>query len=505
MDISVLDWLERTAGEMPDKTAYASGNLELSFREVREQARRIGCGVGKRAASGSPVAVILDKEVTTISAFLGVVYSGRAYAPVDASLPDSRIGKILSCLRPSLIVTEERYSERIRAICEEAGVDAPLADAAELRESEADEAYLSGARERMVETDPLYVIFTSGSSGIPKGVATCHRSLMCYIDAYVRVMGLGPEDRIGNQSPLDYIAAVRDIYVPLYTGASDYLVPKNYFMQMDRLSEFMREHRITALGWSTSAIVLLTSFGITEGNAFDTVKKVCFSGSVMPGGVLRKWQQMLPEALFVNQYGPTEATASCTYWAADHVVAENEQIPIGKPYRDYRIYLLKEDGTEAGTGELGEICVGGPILALGYWNNPERTAKDFIPNPLNGAYGERIYKTGDIGEIREDGLLYFHGRKDRQVKHMGHRVELDEIEAAAAGIPEIGECSAAYNAEEGVLWLFYSGKATVKDIAVALRKQLPGFMVPRKIERLDALPKLPNGKTDLQALKARIG
>ena len=502
MDKCILDWLDRAAEQYPEKTAYASLAQSLTFREVREAARRTGSGILEMNLAPGPAAVILDKEVTTIAAFLGTACSGRAYAPVDASLPDSRIEKILSCLQPPLVITEEKYQERIRGLLEAAGVRAAVADAAELQSSEPDEALLAAAREQLTETDPLYAIFTSGSSGVPKGVITCHHSLMCYIDAYTRVMGIDENDRIGNQSPLDYIAAIRDIYLPLYTGASDWLIPKNYFMQPEKLAEFMDEKQITALGWSTSAIVLLTSFGITEGHGFDSVRKICFSGSVMPGGVLRKWQQMLPETLFVNQYGPTEATASCTYYVVDHPVEENESIPIGKPYRNYKILLLKEDGTEAGIGEEGEICVGGPILALGYYNNPEKTRQDFIQNPLNRAFDERIYKTGDIGEKKADGLLYFHGRKDRQVKMMGHRVELDEVESAAAVVPGIGECSAAYNHGQEALWLFYTGEATAKEITVGLRKQLPGFMVPRKMVRMEALPKLPNGKTDLKTLQS---
>ena len=501
---NVLEWLEKTADEYGSEIAYRSQNGYLTFLDVSNQAKRIGSGIGVLNVSESPVAVILDKEVTTITAFLGVVYSGRAYAPIDSSLPDARIEKILSCLQPSLIVTEAKYAERIRLLCKSARVSDRIADLNSLMNADIDEGYLFAIREKMVETDPLYIIFTSGSSGIPKGVITSHHSLMCYIEAYVEVMGIDRNDRLGNQSPLDYIAAIRDIYIPLYKGASSYLIPKNYFMQMDKLSELIREQRITALGWSTSAIVLLTSFGISENRSFYSVRKICFSGSVMPASVLRKWQQMLPDAVFVNQYGPTEATASCTYYVVDHLVDEDETIPIGKPYRNYRVLILKEDGTEAGIGEEGEICVGGPILALGYYHNMPKTREDFIQNPLNDAYEERIYKTGDIGEIRNDGLIWFHGRKDRQVKMMGHRVELDEIEAATSVIPNVKENAAVYNHERETLWLFYSGNASVKEISIGLRKQLPGFMVPRKIRQLDLLPKLPNGKTDLTTLKTIV-
>lgn len=505
MENNVLDWLEKTVSKYPDKVAFESLEKKITFHELELQAKRIGSRISEFDIPKTPIAVVLDKEVTTVSAFLGVVYSGRAYAPIDISLPEPRIEKILSCLRTPVIITETQYVEKLTELCKKTGIQTRILILSDMLDGEIQETKLSAIRQSMIETDPLYVIFTSGSSGIPKGVVTSHHSLMCYIDAYVGVMGIDDKDKLGNQSPLDYIAAVRDIYIPLLKGASSYLIPKNYFMQMDKLADVIEEEHITSLGWSTSALTVIASFGMPNEHKFASVKKVCFSGSIMHGGVLRKWQTMLPDALFVNQYGPTEATASCTYHVIDHLVEEDETIPIGIPYKNYKIILLKEDQTEAGIGEEGEICVSGPILALGYYNNLEKTHQDIIQNPLNTAYEELIYKTGDIGEIKEDGLLYFHGRKDRQIKHMGHRVELDEIDLAANSIAGVKECCSLYNAEEGAIWLFYGGETPLKDLVKELRNRLPGFMVPRKVKQLDALPKLPNGKIDMPTLKQMAG
>ena len=505
MENCVLDWLEKTVLQYPDKVAFESLEKRITFRELELQAKQIGSRIIELNAPPTPIAVVLEKEVTTISAYLGVVYSGRAYAPIDISLPESRIEKILSCLNASIVITETQYLEKVRMLCEKTRLHVKILVLSDMITGEIHEQMLSVIRKNMIKTDPLYIIFTSGSSGIPKGVITSHHSLMCYIEAYVGVMGISDKDKLGNQSPLDYIAAIRDIYIPLMNGSSTYLIPKNYFMQMDKLATLIEEKRITALGWSTSALSVLTSLGMTNEKRMQTVKKICFSGSIMHGGVLRQWQTMLPETLFVNQYGPTEATASCTYYVIDHVVEENEVIPIGKPYKNYKIILLKEDKTEAGLGEEGEICVSGPILALGYYNNLEKTHQDFIQNPLNTAYEELIYKTGDIGEMKSDGLLYFHGRKDRQIKHMGHRVELDEIEIAANSIFGIKESCTLFNSEEDTIWLFYSGETSLKNVVIELRTQLPGFMVPRKVKQLTELPKLPNGKTDMQSLKQLAG
>lgn len=306
---------------------------------------------------------------------------------------------------------------------------------------------------------------------------------------------------LGNQSPLDYIAAIRDIYLPLKTGCSTAIIPKEYFMEPNALFDYMNDKKVSSVGWSVSAFTILTSLGAFEEVGLKSLRKICFSGSVMPCRVLRKWQENLLEAHFVNQYGPTEATASCTYYSVDHLVEEDEVLPIGKAYDNYRVFLIDEHGNEPAVGEQGEICVCGPILALGYYNDPERTAAAFTLNLLNKAYPERMYRTGDYGRLDEDGILHFCGRMDRQIKHMGHRVELDEVEHAANVVEGVAESCVIYNKAKEVLILFYTGDCDRRSLALALRDELPGFMVPRKIKKLEQLPKLPNGKYDMKKLE----
>ncbi|MBQ9549935.1 MAG: amino acid adenylation domain-containing protein [Lachnospiraceae bacterium] len=480
---NVLDLLEDAAGKYTLKTAYSDQEKSISFEEVLLRARAVGTYLLKNNTGEGPVAVMLNRSVDTIVAFLGVVYSGHAYAPVGLDIPDERREKILKRLKPSFIINEEL----LPAIFEE----------------RIDRTLLDDKRRDILMTDPLYVIFTSGSGGDPKGVITSHLSLLNYIEGYAGVMGIDSDDVMAAQSPLDYIAAIRDIYVPLLTGAEDVLVPKEYFMQPDVLFDLLNEKRVSCIGWSTSAISILTKLKAFKDKKPEFLRKICFSGSVMNGAVLRKWQEELPDALFVNQYGPTETTASCTYYKLDHPVEEDEIIPIGLPYPDYRVFLLSEDDGPVKRGEEGEIAVAGAGVTLGYINDPERTAAAFTFNPLQSAFQERIYRTGDIGVFREDGLLIFHGRKDRQIKHMGHRVELDEIESAAAA-SGIERSAALYDGEKENLWLFYEGDTDVKTLSLSLREKLPGFMVPRKIRCVENLPLLPNGKTDFNALKSMI-
>lgn len=498
---NVLEWLEYSSAVCGEKVAYIEKNGDrLTFSQVIAGAKAIGCAL-KDIYEDTPIAVICGRHVKTIEAFLGVVYSGHAYAPIDGRLPRNRIETILTLLHPAAIVTDDEHCEMVDDIASELGINVSIYKLCELEQTDIDESYLLSVRERMVDTDPLYVIFTSGSTGKPKGVITSHQSLICYIEAYASVMNIESDDVMGNQSPLDYIAAIRDIYLPLYTQASSVIIPTEFFMQPDVLFEYMDSHGVTSVGWSVSAFTVLCSLGAFKGRGINRLKKVCFSGSIMPASTLGIWQSNLPDARFVNQYGPTEATASCTYYEVDHRVEEGEILPIGKPYKNYSVFLLDEHLEPVNSGEIGEICVSGPILALGYYNDAQRTETAFVLNPNSKGFPERMYRTGDYGRLREDGLLEFHGRMDRQIKYMGHRVELDEIECAAMKNPEVQECVALFEPNKEKLYLFYLGEIESRELVLRLREELPDFMVPRKIRKMDSIPKLANGKIDMTTLK----
>lgn len=498
MEITVLDWLDRTAGRLPDKTAFIDESGILTFDELQQIARQIGSQLLKYKKDRQPVVVMSGRHRLTPACFLGVVYSGNFYAPIDATMPVARLTQILQVIQSDVMIVDRDNMKTVEKL-EFRGTILILEELME--DTAVDEAGLERIRRKMSSDMPLYTIFTSGSTGVPKGVITSHYALMCYIEAVSEVLDIGEVDRLGNQSPLDYIAAIRDIYFPIKDGASTVILPKQYFAVPAKLFEALNQYQVTTLCWSTSALTIPVQMRAFEYEVPRFLKKVCFSGSVMPGRILKIWQEHLPDVLFVNQYGPTEATASCTYYVVKERVTEDTVLPIGKPYRQYQILLLDEQNQETLPGEIGEICILGPALALGYYGTPERSAQAFIQNPLNHAYRELIYKTGDLGRFREDGELEFHGRMDRQIKHLGHRVELSELERVAEEIEGVTESCALYDKEKEYLYLFYTGETQKKQISIEMRGKLPGFMVPRKIINLTEIPRLPNGKTDMVTLK----
>lgn len=500
MNHTVLSWIDRTVSLCPEKTAFTDSSSRLSFCELNQLTNSIGTYLANTVHAKSPVVVMCGRHVYTPAAFLGVVRAGCFYAPIDPTMPIPRLNQILSVIHAPVMVVDGQYADLARQL----NFSGNILVLEEIWNTPADPYLLEQRSNALLPTSPLYVIFTSGSTGTPKGVITSHEALMYYIESFCRVMIIDETDVLGNQSPFDYIAAIRDIYIPIRTGASTVIIPKTEFSIPTRLFDTLNRHRITTLCWSVAGLTLPVKLnGFREGRP-EYLRKVCFSGSVMPGKYLKIWQEQLPDVLYVNQYGPTEATASCTYYIVKEPVTDSTVLPIGKPFDNYGILLLKEDGTEAAQGELGEICVTGPCLALGYYGDPVRTAAAFQQNPCNPHYRELIYKTGDLGCLRRDGNLEFHGRKDRQIKHMGHRIELDEIEKNASEVPGIQECCALYDKERELLFLFYTGIAASRDIVLHFRATLPAFMVPRKLVKLDVFPRLPNGKTDMTALKNQM-
>ncbi len=309
MELSVLAYLENAVIQYKDRIAYRDKESQMTFLEFYQYTQSIGTSIASRTQPYSPVVVMTGRQIYTPACYLGIVQAGCFYAPMDAEMPVYRLNQILGVIQAGCMVVDREHLEKAQSL-EFKGHIFILED---ILQTPVDEKLLGMAHGELNETSPLYVIFTSGSTGVPKGVITSHHSLMCYMDAVDAVLQLSVEDVIGNQSPLDYIAAIRDIYLPLKTGASTLIIPKNEFAMPKQLFETLNTYRVTTLCWSAAGVELPAKLGAFECGKPEYLRKVIFSGSVISGKYLKVWQEHLPQVQFINQYGPTEATASCVH------------------------------------------------------------------------------------------------------------------------------------------------------------------------------------------------
>lgn len=500
MKRNVLEYLEYNAACFSEKTAVIDENKSYTYAELLSLSRRIGTAVAEKSDIRMPIAVLLEKSADALGAFLGIVQAGCFYVTFNPDLPKNRLAQIQSVLQAEYIITDENHRELAESLTEKDRI-LMLGD---LIKAEEDLTLLKSIRSRVIDTDPLYANFTSGSTGVPKGVVVSQRSVIDFIEVFVPLFSIEGNDIIGNQAPFDFDVSVKDIYSSLKQAATLVVIPKRLFSQPAALLDFICDHEITTMIWAVSALCLISTFHGLEYRTPSTVKRVLFSGEVMPYKHLKSWMEHLPDTLFVNLYGPTEITCNCTY----HIIEQNADysggIPIGKAFPNEHVFLLSEDNTEVTeTGEIGEICVRGTALALGYYRNSEQTEKSFPNNPLNKAYPERIYRTGDLAQYTADGELMFCGRKDFQIKYMGHRIELEEVERAVSEVSGVERCCAVFNEEKQKLYGFYIGNIDKKQLHMTLKETLPVFMIPSSLMQIDSFPLTKNGKIDRKQLLER--
>lgn len=494
---SVLEYLENTASVKGEEIAVACEGDSISWDDLCLTSKRIGSALSGSFMRRRAVPVLAEKSIDTLCAFFGAVYAGCFYVPLNPMLPQERLKHVLNTLGSDIIVTNEANAQLAGELAGEGNV-LLISD---LKKTEVNDSLINNVRLTAIDTDPLYAIFTSGSTGVPKGVLVSHRCVIDFIDGFTETFGITGDDVLANQAPFDFDVSVKDIYSCLKTGARLVLVPKRLFSLPVELVDYLCENDITTMIWAVSALCLITTFHGLDYKTPEKVNKILFSGEVMPFKHLKEWSSHLPDAMLVNLYGPTEITCNCTYYILEKGWQERESLPIGKAFPNRNVFLLDENNNEViGTDGVGEICVAGTSVSLGYYNNKEQTEKAFVQNPLNKEYREIIYKTGDMAEYDADGNLCFRGRKDFQIKYMGHRIEIEEIEKAMESVSNIRRACCVFDEAKSRLYGFYVGDMDKKEFHSILKEKLPEFMVPSALRNIDEMPLTKNGKIDRKAL-----
>lgn len=489
---NILELLENAARAFPDKTAVADDSSSLCYRELLQRSRAVGSALADAGNRGLPVAVCMEKSASLLAAMLGVVYSGGFYTVMDVAMPTDRMRRIFGTLKPAAVLVGRELLDKLDLSFFDGEIICYEDAAAHSEDLEA----LDGVRAAAIDTDPVYALFTSGSTGLPKGAVVSHRSVLAYAEWVVETFSIGPDTVFGNQTPFYFSMSVLDIFSTLKAGATLHIIPKRLFSFPVRLLEFMNEREINTIYWVPSAMTIVARSKILDYVKLPHLQKVLFAGEVMPTKQLNVWIEHMPDLFYANLYGPTEVTDICAYYVVDRPFRDDEALPIGRACNNCGLLVLTDDGRQARMDETGELCVRGSFLALGYYDNPEKTDAVFVQNPLNSHYPERIYRTGDLVKHNERGELLYICRKDFQIKHMGYRIELGEIETAASSLDKIGESVCLYDAADDKLVIVYDGRIKDEDLWRGLQDKLPRYMMPGQAVRVRQMPHNANGKID---------
>ena len=507
MQSNVISYFEEGAArDWPAKPAVIDGDITMTFAELRTQARQVAVAIIRLGdVVNRPVAVYLPKSAATVVANLAILYSGNIYTNLDVKSPPQRLANILAHIGPRVVITTtERLSEVLAA-----GIDRQIVLLIDDIDpsSTGETSILEQRRAELIDTDPVCIINTSGSTGTPKGVALSHRGTIDFMDWVFDTFAFDERTVVGSLSPFYFDIYTLELIVCLAKGATLVIIPEQLAIFPAKLIEFLTSEKVNFLFWVPTIMVNIANLGLLDKLALPDLKRVFFAGEVFPTRQLNVWRKAWPAAQFVNLYGPIEIHVDCTYHMIEGDMADDAPLSIGVPCCNTDILILNEANERCRTDELGELCVRGSSLALGYWNDPEKTARAFVQNPLNPHYPELIYRTGDLAIRRADGLIFLAGRKDYQIKHLGYRIELPEIEHQLLAIPGIANACVLYDHPTKAITAFYQpvdDEVTIATIRAALLQIFPKYMVPTVYHSVEKLPTNPNGKIDRNGLMQQM-
>lgn len=499
---NILDLLDRTAHALPGQYSFCDENRSCTWAESAKAVQAVGTALSGTADGVlyRPVAIYMERGADAVHAMLGTLAAGGFYTVLDTAQPADRVTAILDQLEPAVLLTDALHEQSARTLAGKTPVLAYDSVVAAVP----DAARLAALRQAVIDTDLAYVLFTSGSTGLPKGVAVTHRNVLAYSRWVADTFAFSPETVLGNQTPFYFSMSVTDLFGALRTGACVQILPRRLFSFPVQLLEYLCARRVNTLYWVPSALGIVANWKALDYTAAPPLHTILFAGEVMPTAKLNYWRAHYPEARFANLYGPTETTDICAYYELDRPFADDESLPIGQACDNCGLLVLCGD-RPAGPGEAGELCVRGSFVAAGYYRQPDKTAQRFVLNPLQTAYPETIYRTGDLVRTSERGELVYCGRLDNQIKHMGYRIEPGEIETAAFGQEKLDDCACLYDAGKDRLVLFFQARGEVTEaLRARLARRLPPYMQPAEYRRLRQMPHNANGKVDRKALAAML-
>ncbi|EDO7429984.1 AMP-binding protein [Campylobacter jejuni] len=498
----IYDFLEKNLIKFSKKIAFvepfAKERKEITYKNFDLFSKKLASEILKTLGNNNPiqapVLIILPKGIDCLISFFGVALSGNFYTLLDEKSPKERVEKVIEVLKPKLFITSKDLDFNL---------DLPTLYTQDFESFDIDESLIKNAKEKHIDTNLLYVFFTSGSTGIPKGVSIAHKSVIDYTYNICEILQINQNSSLLNQTPFYFSASVRDIFSSVKLGATLHLLPNHLFAFSHEILSYMQEQNTTHISWVPSVLTHLCKGQALEKFRLKSLKTIAWVGEFMPVKTLNTWKNSFPNATFINLYGPTEIAGTCSYYRIDRDFKENEILPIGKSSNNTQILLFDENMqliTSKQINQKGELFIRGSNISLGYYNDKEKTKQAFIQNPLHDNYLDLLYKTGDIASYNEFGELILHGRKDYQIKYMGHRIELGEIESAINSHPSIKNSACIF--KDKIICFYESDEEF--NLKTFCKEKLVSYMIPSQFIKLDKLQLNQNGKIDRKVLKELI-
>ena len=482
MDKSIIDIIEKKSKELPEKEIFIDTKRKVTYKEFVNNAKAIGTYIyNKTDITNKPVLIFIDKTVNCLETMIGTLYSGNFYTILDVKSPKNRIESIIENLDANIIITDKKNQKKLEAL--ELSVENVFIYE-EMTQTEIDNNKLEKINNNKIDTDTMYILYTSGSTGIPKGVVVSNKAVLSYIKWVKEAFNIDENTVWGSQTPFYFSMSITDVFTTMLTGATMYIIPKVNFSFPINLIKYLNENKINTIYWVPSALCIVANLGALKDVELPYLKKILFAGEVMPTKQLNMWVEALPNAMFANLFGPTETTDICSYYVLDKKLKDTDSVPIGKNCNNCGLIVVDENGQE-----------------IKYKENEEKTRQAFIQNPINKDFPEIVYKTGDIVKYDKTGNLIYISRKDYQIKHMGYRIELGEIERNIYGVEGVTLCCAIYDDENQKIVLYYQGTIEEKELAIEAEKILLPYMRPNEFHKLNVMPYNSNGKIDRKLLQ----
>ncbi|WP_281633908.1 amino acid adenylation domain-containing protein [Flavobacterium luteolum] len=502
---NVIEYFVETVKKCGDKIAVVEGEKKITFSSLDKKAQILGNQIVNLVNDvNKPIAVFLPKNIDSVISDMSITFSGNIYMNLDIKTPMERINNIISLIEPQLIMTNSAYVKNL----ENLGLSQKILniDTIDFEANIDDSDFLLNRLSTLIDTDPYCIINTSGSTGTPKGVVLNHKSFVDFTEWSIDTFKFTDDEIIGSLSPLVFDIYSYELCMLMSKGSTIVLIPDSLAAFPIKILEILEKEKTTFLFWVPTIMVNIANMSLLENIKLPSLKTVWFAGEVFPTKQFNYWKNNLKECLFANLYGPIEITLDCTYFIVDRDVPDNEPLPIGFACRNTDVLILDEDRLVT-KGEEGELCVRGTSLAMGYYNNPEKTALAFVQNPLNKSYPEIIYRTGDIVSVNERDEIIFKGRKDSLIKHLGYRIELGEIEHVIVNTLKIAKNGCVvYNVNKKEITLFYEAdkEISIVEFRKLLSNEIPKYMIPTVYIFMEELPRNTNGKIDRLLLKNKI-